>query len=79
MAALSGLLSYQNSGMPPIDVIRTATINAAELIGLANQVGSIEAGKFADIIGFSGDLLADTSELRRVRFVMKGGQVIRKP
>jgi len=79
VAALSGLWSYKNAGMPALEVIRTATTNAAELLGLANQAGSIEPGKFADIIGFSGDPLADISELRRVKFVMKGGQVIRKP
>ncbi len=79
LAALSGLMSYSMGGMPAVEVIRTATINAAENLGLQKQIGSIEAGKFADIIGFDGDPLEDVRELRSVRFVMKGGQVIRKP
>ena len=77
--ALTGLEAYRNAGMIPIEVIRTATTNAAELLGMEKDIGSIEAGKYADIIGFEGDPLADTGELRRVRFVMKGGQVVRKP
>ncbi len=79
MAALSGLMSYRKGGMPAIEVIRTATTNAAELLGLQKQTGSIEAGQFADIIGVAGDPIADISELRKVKFVMKAGQVIRKP
>jgi len=77
--ALTGLEAYRNAGMNPIEVIRTATTNAADLLGMEKEVGSIEAGKYADIIGFEGDPLAGSAELRRVRFVMKGGQVIRKP
>jgi imidazolonepropionase-like amidohydrolase len=46
-------------------------------MGWLDQVGTIDAGKFADIIAVSGDPLADITELRRVRFVMKGGAVIR--
>ena len=77
--ALTGLEAYRNAGMNPIEVIRTATANAAELLGMEKEIGSIEAGKFADMIGVEGDPLADTGEFRRVRFVMKGGQVVRKP
>lgn len=79
MTTLSGLMSYSKAGMPPIEVIRSATVNAAELLGLQKQIGSLEAGKLADVIGFAGDPLVDTAELIRVRFVMKGGQIIRKP
>ena len=79
MAALSGLQSYSKGGMPAIDVIRAATTNAAELLGLEKQIGSLEAGKFADIVGFAGDPLSDPGELQRAKFVMKGGQVIRRP
>lgn len=64
-------------GLPQIDVIRAATVNAAELIGWQDRVGAIEPGKFADLIAVSGDPLQDITELERVRFVMKGGAVVR--
>jgi imidazolonepropionase-like amidohydrolase len=64
-------------GLPAIEAIRAATINAAELIGWAARVGSVEKGKLADLIAVSGDPLEDVSELERVKFVMKGGVVIR--
>ena len=63
-------------GMPPLDIIRAATTNAAELLGWGDRVGSIEPGKFADIIAVSGDPLQDITELERVKFVMKGGIVV---
>ena len=47
------------------------------MLGWKNQVGSIDKGKYADLIAVSGDPLADITELQRVRFVMKGGRVIR--
>jgi len=52
-------------------------LNAAELLGWDDRIGSIEAGKFADIVATSGDPSADISELQKVKFVMKGGEVIR--
>ena len=64
-------------GMTPMQAIQSATINAADLIGKPEQFGSIGAGKFADLIAVDGDPIADITELERVRFVMKGGQVIR--
>lgn len=64
-------------GLPQIDAIRAATINAAELIGWQDQVGAIEPGKFADIIAVRGDPLQDITELERVQFVMKGGVVVK--
>ena len=63
--------------MPPLDVIRAVTSNAAEMLGWADRIGTIEPGQFADLVAVSGDPLADISELERVRFVMKGGQVVR--
>jgi imidazolonepropionase-like amidohydrolase len=64
-------------GMPTADVIRAATVNAAELLGWQDRIGAIEPGKFADIIAVSGDPLADVTELERVQFVMKGGEVVK--
>jgi imidazolonepropionase-like amidohydrolase len=66
-------------GMKPIEAIRAATLRAAELIRMERQVGSIEPGKFADIVAVEGDPLADIDALSRVRFVMKGGQVYKSP
>jgi imidazolonepropionase-like amidohydrolase len=63
--------------MPPIDAIRAITINAAEMLGWEDKVGIIQPGKFADLVAVSGDPLADITELERVRFVMKGGQVVK--
>jgi len=61
--------------MTPAQAIRAATSNAADLIGRAKDVGSIEAGKYADIIAISADPLQDVRVLENVGFVMKGGVV----
>ncbi|HEX3581079.1 MAG TPA: amidohydrolase family protein [Thermoanaerobaculia bacterium] len=65
------------AGMPPLDIIRAVTSNAAEMIGWQDRAGALEPGKFADLIAVAGDPLADITELERVRFVMKGGIVVR--
>jgi imidazolonepropionase-like amidohydrolase len=64
-------------GMTPIDAIRAATVNAADLLGWADRVGSIEPGFYADMIAVVGDPLKDVTELERVSFVMKGGDVVK--
>ena len=64
-------------GMSPAQAIQTATTVAAEMMGWQDRIGSIEKGKFADIIAVTGNPLSDITELERVKFVMKGGQVIR--
>ena len=64
-------------GMKPIDAIRAATVNAAELLGWTGKAGLLAPGAFADIIGVEGDPLVDIHALGKVRFVMKGGQVYR--
>src|ERR1700730_7071602 len=69
--------TLHEAGMPSLDVIRAITTNAAEMLGWQDRVGAIEPGKFADLVAVSGDPIADITELERVRFVMKGGQVIR--
>ena len=69
--------ALRDAGMIPLDIIRAVTINAAELLGWQDRVGAIEPGKLADLIAVVGDPIADISELERVRFVMKDGQVVR--
>jgi len=68
---------YVEYGMTPMQAIRTATTTAAELLGWSDRIGSIEVGKFADIVAVAGDPLADISELERVAFVMKDGKIYR--
>jgi len=64
-------------GMPAIEAIQAATIHAAELMGWADRVGTLEPGHFADLIAVSGDPLADITQLEHVRFVMKGGEIVK--
>lgn len=64
-------------GMTPLQAIRSATINAADLIGWKDRVGALKPGYYADMVAVSGDPLADVSVLEHVRFVMKGGAVVR--
>lgn len=76
-ASITTLLNLRAAGVPALDVIRAITTNAAEMLGWQDRVGAIEAGKFADIVAVAGDPIADITVLERIRFVMKGGQVIR--
>lgn len=64
-------------GMTPMQAIQSATIVAADLLERPNDLGAIEPGKFADIVAVAGDPTRDVTELERVRFVMKGGEVFR--
>ena len=76
-ASAATLVNLRTAGMPPLDVIRAITVNAAEMLGWQDRIGSIEPGKFADLVAVAGDPIADITELERVRFVMKDGQVVR--
>jgi len=58
-------------------VIRAITVNAAEMLGWQDKIGAIEPGRFADLVAVTGDPVTDITELERVRFVMKDGQVVR--
>jgi imidazolonepropionase-like amidohydrolase len=71
---LANMVAY---GMTPLQALRSATSVGAENLGLGNRVGSIEKGKYADFVGVSGNPANDVTELERVKFVMKGGQVVR--
>src|SRR5438552_9547811 len=76
-ASTATFANLRDAGMPPLDVIRAITVNAAEMLGWQDRIGTVEPGKFADIVAVSGDPLADITELERVRFVMKDGKVVR--
>jgi imidazolonepropionase-like amidohydrolase len=64
------------AGMPPLDIIRAVTTNAAELLGWQDRVGAVEPGKFADLVAVAHDPIADISELERILFVMKDGRSV---
>ena len=67
----------KHAGMGSARAIQAGTINNAEVLGWADEIGSIDKGKFADLIAVSGDPLADITELQHVKFVMKGGRIVR--
>jgi imidazolonepropionase-like amidohydrolase len=64
-------------GMTPAQAIRSATFNAAELLGMQNDLGSIAPGKYADMVAVKGDPLTDVAVLQKIDFVMKGGEVFK--
>jgi imidazolonepropionase-like amidohydrolase len=69
--------AYRDSGMTPWQIIQAATLNDAELLGWQDRIGSMDAGKLADIVATSGDPSQDITELEKVKFVMKGGEIVR--
>jgi imidazolonepropionase-like amidohydrolase len=71
-------LSYMvRYGMTPMQAIQSATSVAAQLLDQSENLGSVEKGRYADLVAVPGDPLQDISRLEQVRFVMKGGQVYR--
>ncbi len=64
-------------GMTPAQALHSANMSAAELLGMQDQIGSLEPGKFADIVAVPGDPMADIQQLEKVNFVMKGGSVFK--
>jgi imidazolonepropionase-like amidohydrolase len=75
--ALDFEMLVKRAGLTPAKAIQGGTMINAEVMGWQNQIGSIDKGKYADLVAVSGDPLADITELQRVKFVMKGGKVIR--
>ena len=75
--ALDFEMLVKHGGLSSVRAIQSGTIVNAEVLGWQDQIGSIEKGKYADLVAVSGDPLADITELQRVGFVMKGGKVIR--
>lgn len=76
-ASAATLVALQRVGMTPLQILRAVTVNAADMLGWQDRIGSIEPGKFADVIAVEGDPLSDSSALTHVRFVMKDGQIIK--
>jgi imidazolonepropionase-like amidohydrolase len=68
---------YVSYGMTPMQAIRSGTSAAAELLGWSDKMGTVEAGKWADLVAVSRDPLKDITELQRVKFVMKSGSIVK--
>jgi len=68
---------YVKAGMTPLQALRTATVNSAQMIGMEKDAGTLEPGKYADVIAVSADPLKDIGALRTIGMVMKGGVVVR--
>lgn len=71
------LAAMVKRGLPPVEAIRAATLNAAELLGWTGRVGVVEPGAYADLIAVDGDPVADIAVLQQMKWVMKGGLVVK--
>jgi imidazolonepropionase-like amidohydrolase len=76
-ASLMMIEAYRDSGIPAMEIIRAATSNAADLLGLKDRIGTLEKGKDADLIAVPGDPLKDVTAIEHASFVMKGGAVVK--
>ena len=70
------IVELERLGVPAVEAIQAATVIAAQVMGREQDLGALEAGKFADVIAVKGNPLTDITELERVKFVMKGGTVV---
>jgi len=68
---------YVRLGMTPLQAIQSATVNDADLLGWSDRIGTLEPGKYADLIAVDGDPLKDVTTLETVKFVMKGGEIVK--
>ena len=75
--ALELIALVKQAHMSPASAIQSATVNSAEVLGWQDRIGSLEAGKYADLIAVPGNVLTDITQLQRVNFVMKGGKIVR--
>ncbi|MFY1831443.1 amidohydrolase family protein [Myxococcus fulvus] len=75
-ASVRWFIAYAEAGLKPVDILRAATVNAAELLRMQDQLGSVEPNRLADLVAVEGDPLKDIHALKQVRFVMKDGQVV---
>lgn len=71
------LAAMTHRGLTNLEAIRAATVSAADLMGWSDDIGALEVGKYADLIAVSGDPIVDINTVQHVRFVMKGGQVVK--
>ncbi len=78
MSPARQLVTMVKWGMTPAQALHTVTIRGAELMQMQNDIGTIEAGKYADIIAVQGDPLADISVMQKISFVMKGGVIFKQ-
>jgi imidazolonepropionase-like amidohydrolase len=75
--ALDFEMLVKHGGLTPLRALQGGTIVNAEALGWQDQIGSVDKGKYADLVAVAGDPLADITELQRVKFVMKSGKVIK--
>ena len=79
LSSLQPFLAYAASGMTPMQIIQSATINGAEMLGMHDRIGSLEPGRFADVIAVQGDPTRDIAALvRGASFVMKNGSIVKR-
>jgi imidazolonepropionase-like amidohydrolase len=76
---LDYLAVWREAGVPPADILKAMTVNAAELLRVDKVRGSVHEGLSADLVAMPADPLSDFENLRKIDFVMKDGKVVRKP
>jgi imidazolonepropionase-like amidohydrolase len=72
------MANMAKNGMKPLDILRAATSVDAQLFGLSDSLGALEAGKIADVVAIAGDPTADISRVQNVKLVMKAGEIVKR-